>query len=85
MIAILLFILAGIGEIGGGYLIWLWLREGKPFIGALWAVLHLLCTALLQHSSPSLPLAEFMQPMVGYSSCCLFYGGGALMAKSPII
>lgn len=25
-----LFILAGIAEIGGGYLIWLWLREGKP-------------------------------------------------------
>lgn len=29
--AIALFLLAGIGEIGGGYLIWLWLREGKPF------------------------------------------------------
>lgn len=26
-----LFILAGIAEIGGGYLIWLWLREGKSF------------------------------------------------------
>ncbi|PIE70003.1 MAG: hypothetical protein CSA22_10125 [Deltaproteobacteria bacterium] len=25
------FILAGLCEIGGGYLIWLWLREGKPF------------------------------------------------------
>ncbi len=24
------FILAGLFEIGGGYLIWLWLREGKP-------------------------------------------------------
>ncbi len=27
---ILLFLLAGLAEIGGGYLIWLWLREGKP-------------------------------------------------------
>lgn len=27
----LIFILAGICEIGGGYLIWLWLREGKSF------------------------------------------------------
>lgn len=27
--AIVLFIIAGIAEIGGGYLIWLWLREGK--------------------------------------------------------
>lgn len=29
--AIVLFILAGIAEIGGGYLIWLWIREDKPF------------------------------------------------------
>ncbi|TYS90117.1 YnfA family protein [Rossellomorea aquimaris] len=28
--AVILFVLAGIAEIGGGYLIWLWLREGKP-------------------------------------------------------
>lgn len=27
---ILLFILAGLAEIGGGYLIWLWLREARP-------------------------------------------------------
>jgi small multidrug resistance family-3 protein len=31
---ILLFILAGIFEIGGGYLIWLWLREGSELIFA---------------------------------------------------
>lgn len=29
--AFLLFILAGLAEIGGGYLVWLWLREAKPF------------------------------------------------------
>ena len=28
--AIILFILAGLAEIGGGYLIWQWLRENKP-------------------------------------------------------
>ncbi len=27
--SILAFILAGLCEIGGGYLVWLWLREGK--------------------------------------------------------
>ena len=36
---ILLFILAGVFEIGGGYLIWLWLREGRgltfAFLGAI--------------------------------------------------
>lgn len=25
------FLLAGLAEIGGGYLVWLWLREGRPF------------------------------------------------------
>lgn len=42
--AILLFILAGLAEIGGGYLVWLWLREAKPFwygiIGALILILY---------------------------------------------
>lgn len=28
--SILYFVLAGLFEIGGGYLVWLWLREGKP-------------------------------------------------------
>lgn len=29
--SIAIFILAGICEIGGGYLVWLWLRENKSF------------------------------------------------------
>src|ERR1019366_4016403 len=29
--SIAIFILAGLCEICGGYLIWLWLKEGKPF------------------------------------------------------
>ncbi|EHJ00828.1 MULTISPECIES: YnfA family protein [unclassified Clostridium] len=29
--SIFYFILAGIFEIGGGYLVWLWLRDGKSF------------------------------------------------------
>ena len=28
--SLFLFILAGVCEIGGGYMIWLWLREDKP-------------------------------------------------------
>ncbi|MFS0556135.1 YnfA family protein [Brevibacillus sp. 179-C9.3 HS] len=42
--AILLFILAGLAEIGGGYLVWLWLKESKPYwygiVGALILVLY---------------------------------------------
>ena len=28
--SLLLFFLAGLCEIGGGYLMWLWLRDAKP-------------------------------------------------------
>ena len=42
--SVLLFLLAGLCEIGGGYLVWLWLREGKPFwvgiVGALTLALY---------------------------------------------
>lgn len=37
--ALLLFSLAGLAEIGGGWLVWQWLREGRPWpwglVGAL--------------------------------------------------
>ena len=39
----LIFLLAGLCEIGGGYLIWLWLKEGKPlWIGITGAVILVL-------------------------------------------
>ncbi|MCM3708777.1 MULTISPECIES: YnfA family protein [Cytobacillus] len=41
--AIILFISAGLAEIGGGYLIWQWIREGKPF---LWGIAGGLILAL---------------------------------------
>ncbi|MFC3883860.1 YnfA family protein [Bacillus songklensis] len=38
--AIVVFILAGLGEIGGGYLIWQWLREGKTgWLGLIGGIL----------------------------------------------
>lgn len=40
---ILLFLLAGLAEIGGGYLIWLWLREGYS---AYWGLLGGIALAL---------------------------------------
>ena len=42
--AVLLFAAAGLAEIGGGWLMWQWLREGRPWpwgvAGALVVVLH---------------------------------------------
>jgi small multidrug resistance family-3 protein len=38
--SISLFIIAGLCEIGGGYLVWLWLRENKPWwLGAIGGVI----------------------------------------------
>jgi small multidrug resistance family-3 protein len=38
-----LFVLAGLCEIGGGYLVWLWLREGKSVgVGLLGSVVLIL-------------------------------------------
>lgn len=40
--SILLFLLAGLCEIGGGYLIWLWIREGRSALfGALGGIILL--------------------------------------------
>lgn len=41
--SVLLFALAGFAETGGGYLMWLWLREGRPlWIGIVGAVVVIL-------------------------------------------
>jgi len=37
--SLFIFILAGLCEIGGGYLVWIWLKENKPlWVGLLGAV-----------------------------------------------
>ena len=42
--SVIYFILAGLCEIGGGYLVWLWLREGKSLwvavVGAIILVIY---------------------------------------------
>lgn len=41
--SIIYFIIAGLFEIGGGYLVWIWLREGKSFwFGILGAIILIL-------------------------------------------
>ena len=41
--SISLFALAGLAEIGGGYLMWLWLRDGRPlWVGVVGAVVIML-------------------------------------------
>lgn len=53
--SIALFILAAVAEIGGGYLVWIWLREGKPlWVGALGGLILVLYGVL-----PTLQPATF--------------------------
>jgi small multidrug resistance family-3 protein len=51
--SLLYFILAGFCEIGGGYLIWLWLREGKStwfaLLGAVVLIIYGIIATLIGH------------------------------------
>ena len=51
--SILYFILAGLFEIGGGYLIWLWLREGKPISYAVTGGIILFLYGVIPTLQPS--------------------------------
>lgn len=53
MYTILLFILAGIFEIGGGYFIWLWLREGRELIFAFLGAIVLFLYGIIPTFQPS--------------------------------
>lgn len=59
---IFIFILAGLCEIGGGYLIWLWLREGQSSLVGLIGGVILMLYGVFHHSE------EYMQHMVAYLS-----------------
>ena len=57
-----LFILAGLCEIGGGYLVWLWLREGRsPTYGIVGAIILFLYGIL-----PTLQPAHFSRVYAAY-------------------
>jgi small multidrug resistance family-3 protein len=60
--AIALFIAAGLAEIGGGYLVWLWLRENKSFLLGLAAVPILFFYAVL----PTLQTPHFGRVYAAY-------------------
>lgn len=59
------FILAGLCEIGGGYLIWLWLKEGKPIVYSLAGAIILTIYGII----PTL------QPQGNFGKIYAAYGG----------
>lgn len=51
--SIFYFIVAGIFEIGGGYLIWLWLREGRSFLYGIFGAVILILYGVIPTLQPS--------------------------------
>lgn len=68
--SLLYFVAAGLCEIGGGYLVWLWLRENKPFWFALVGAVILILYGVI----PTLQPANFGRVYAAY--------GGVFVALS---
>lgn len=58
-----LFVVAGLCEIGGGYLVWGWMRERKPI---LWALLGALILATYGMVAALQPISEFGRVYAAY-------------------
>ncbi len=56
------FIMAGLCEIGGGYLVWLWLREGKPISHGIFGAVILVLYGVI----PTLQPAHFGRVYAAY-------------------
>ena len=68
------FLIAGLFEIGGGYLIWLWLREGKSIYFALMGAFILILYGVVPTLQPE---GNFGRIYAAYGGICLSYGDGA--------
>lgn len=60
--SLLYFVAAGLCEIGGGYLVWLWLRENRPFYYALIGAVVLVLYGVI----PTLQPASFGRVYAAY-------------------
>ena len=61
-----LFVVAGLCEIGGGYLVWGWMRDHKPL---LWALLGALIFAAYGVVAALQPIGEFGRVYAAYGGC----------------
>lgn len=66
--SIFFFVLAGLCEIGGGYLIWLWLREGKGWEFAVLGAVVLVLYGVI----PTLQPANFGRVYAAYGGIFIF-------------
>ncbi len=68
--SIVYFLIAGLFEIGGGYLIWLWIREGRPIVYGVTGAVILVAYGII----PTLQPANFGRVYAAY--------GGVFIALS---
>jgi small multidrug resistance family-3 protein len=62
------FILAGLCEIGGGYLVWLWLREEKNLLYGILGAIFLIVYGII----PTLQSANFGRVYAAYGGIFIF-------------
>jgi small multidrug resistance family-3 protein len=76
--SILLFLLAGVCEIGGGYLVWIWLHERKPLVVGLAGMIVLALYGVVPTLQP--PQNGFGRVYAAYGAVfivlSLFWGWG---------
>lgn len=79
LLSIFFFILAGLAEIGGGYLVWLYMRDDKGPVYLLAGAIILFYMALSLPSNQKQASVRFMQPMAAYLLPFPSYGAGSSM------
>jgi len=72
--SILLFVLAGLAEIGGGYMVWLWLRDGKSLT---WGVLGGMVLIIYG-------IIPTLQPEANFGRIYAAYGGIFIRFSNPV-
>jgi hypothetical protein len=80
--SLLLFALAGLAEIGGGYLVWQWLRQGKAIWVGILGGANLILYGVIPTLQTESAFGESMPPMVESSSFSRSCGAWFSMAGS---
>jgi small multidrug resistance family-3 protein len=73
--SVFLFLVAGLCEISGGWLVWQWLREGKGLSWGLIGGMVLILYGIIPTFQPSIS-AVFMLPTADFSSFYPLCGAG---------
>jgi len=76
-----LFVLAGLCEIGGGYLVWLWLREGRSALLAALGGVVLFAYGVV----PTFQPAPFGRVYAAYGGVFVVLGGVLCLAGVAVI